>query len=290
MNYATGLAFLAVFLWSTLAVSAVSLTAVPVFLQLGIAFLGPGLIALTPQTWKLKQKRDFIEILLSALALFAYHAFLFLAFRLANPFIVNVINYLWPFLLILATPLFFSEKKLNRHHFFSALLCLIGVALLFTDESQQKIEITGFILAFFAALTWPLYSLGKAKFSSLPESVALPWSCLITSLLFFLLASFEGQTSLALDPRQALILLWMSLGPFGLAFYFWSLALKHGDPRWIGLISYLTPVLSTVLILLTTSQAITEFQLLGSLFALAGLIWGGFKATPKTMTSKDPSL
>ena len=39
------------------------------------------------------------------------------------------------------------------------------------------------------------------------------------------------------------------LGPLGAAFYLWDAALKRGDARQIGLLSFLTPLLSTVLLL-----------------------------------------
>jgi drug/metabolite transporter (DMT)-like permease len=39
------------------------------------------------------------------------------------------------------------------------------------------------------------------------------------------------------------------LGPLGAAFFLWDAALKRGDARHIGLLSFLTPLLSTLLLL-----------------------------------------
>ena len=47
------------------------------------------------------------------------------------------------------------------------------------------------------------------------------------------------------------------LGPLGGAFFLWDAALKRGDARQIGVLSYLTPLLSTLLLLMTTRQGLT---------------------------------
>jgi drug/metabolite transporter (DMT)-like permease len=52
----------------------------------------------------------------------------------------------------------------------------------------------------------------------------------------------------------------------GGAFYLWDLALKTGDPQRIGLLSFLTPLISTTLLLLVTGKQLTW------LLALAGAL------------------
>jgi drug/metabolite transporter (DMT)-like permease len=41
----------------------------------------------------------------------------------------------------------------------------------------------------------------------------------------------------------------MGLGPLGAAFFLWDKALKTGDPRQIGILSYITPLASTLLLM-----------------------------------------
>ena len=47
----------------------------------------------------------------------------------------------------------------------------------------------------------------------------------------------------------------MGLGPLGGAFFLWDAALKRADARHIGLLSFVTPLLSTLLLLLVQGQA-----------------------------------
>jgi drug/metabolite transporter (DMT)-like permease len=46
----------------------------------------------------------------------------------------------------------------------------------------------------------------------------------------------------------------MGLGPLGAAFYLWDAALKGGDAREIGLLSFITPLLSTTVLLAVRGQ------------------------------------
>lgn len=56
----------------------------------------------------------------------------------------------------------------------------------------------------------------------------------------------------------------------GAAFYLWDRALKDGDPRTIGTLAYLTPLLSTLLLAATGAGTLTPLTL-----AAGGLIVGG---------------
>jgi drug/metabolite transporter (DMT)-like permease len=47
---------------------------------------------------------------------------------------------------------------------------------------------------------------------------------------------------------QWLALLALGLGPVGAAFYVWDIGMKRGDIRFLGVASYATPVLSTLLL------------------------------------------
>ena len=49
----------------------------------------------------------------------------------------------------------------------------------------------------------------------------------------------------------------MGLGPLGAAFFLWDAALKNGDARKIGILSYITPLASTVLLLLATGRLLS---------------------------------
>ena len=74
--------------------------------------------------------------------------------------------------------------------------------------------------------------------------------------------------------RDWLFLVLVGLGPMGAAFFFWDAALKRGDPRRIGSLAYLTPLLSTLNLVLFAGQRLTPLSLAAMLLIVAGAVVG----------------
>lgn len=239
------LALIAIILWASLAMTASFLAAIPPFLQLAVAFGIGGLPALF---YGRRAFPPWRVLVLGVAGFYGYHFFLFSAFKLAPPVEANLINYLWPMLMVLLAPLFFREAHLKRGHFIGAGFAFAGVVLLISGRDLQFTSRNwwGFALALMAALTWPLYSLLKKKAPQV-EVITTAGVCLVAAVL-------SALTHLLVEPRviptaqEGWLLLWLGLGPFGAAFFLWDVAVKRGDPRVIGALSYLTPVLSTFLL------------------------------------------
>jgi drug/metabolite transporter (DMT)-like permease len=90
----------------------------------------------------------------------------------------------------------------------------------------------------------------------------------------------------ALDLHAAGLVAMIGLGPMGAAFYLWDRALKTGDARSIGLLSYLTPLGSTSLLLVSTGRPFSATLGLATLMvvgsAVLGLRAGRGDASPRT--------
>jgi drug/metabolite transporter (DMT)-like permease len=66
----------------------------------------------------------------------------------------------------------------------------------------------------------------------------------------------------------------LGAGPLGGAFYLWDAALKIGDPRRIGLLAFLTPLLSTVLLVLVSGNSLSWQLLVATALILGGALLG----------------
>jgi drug/metabolite transporter (DMT)-like permease len=62
----------------------------------------------------------------------------------------------------------------------------------------------------------------------------------------------------------------------GGAFLLWNHAITHGDPRTIGVLSYLTPLLSTLLLVAIGGGNLTSITVLGGGLILSGALVGAF--------------
>ena len=227
---ATGYALAAIGLWSTLAAVAVKLRGVPPFLLLGLALLLGG--AVGARRVRLSGLRPAV-LVLGMYGLFAYHLCLFLALRLAPPVEANLVNYLWPLLIVVLSPALLPRSPLRLRHVAAALLGFSGAALLVGGgHAGFRGPLVGYLLALAAAVIWSTYSLLTKRLSPFPTSAVAAF-CLMSGALA-LACHFLFEPRHLPTPREAPYLLWIGLGPMGAAFYLWDRALKEGDPRVIG--------------------------------------------------------
>ena len=82
------------------------------------------------------------------------------------------------------------------------------------------------------------------------------------------------EPSVALSTRDWLLMALCGLGPLGAAFFLWDAALKRGDARQIGILSYLTPLGSTALLLLVTGRTLSWTIALAALLIVAAAVMG----------------
>lgn len=272
------LALLAILLWSTLALLGSQLTHLPPFLLLGVALGLSGLIGLfRPRAWRVPLR----TLLVGVAGIFGYHLLYFRAFALAPAVEANLINYLWPLLIVALSPLVLPGYRLRGQHALGALLGLLGAGLIVTGGrlDLQSQYLPGYLLALGAAVTWALYSLLTKRLPAFPtESVAA--FCALGSLLAFAFhglsaGSFSALAGLA--ARDWGLLALIGLGPMGAAFFLWDAALKRGDPRVIGSLAYLTPLLSTINLVALAGQQLTPLSLAAMVLIIAGAVVGAWE-------------
>ena len=211
----------------------------------------------------------------------------FKAFTLAPAVEANLINYLWPLLIVVLSPLIIPDYRLTARHIFAAILGLTGAALIVT-EGQLNIRtefLPGYLLALGAAVTWAVYSLLTKRLPAFgTDSVGV--FCLLSgilSLLFFFLSGGSTEEIQKLATFDWLLISIAGIGPLGLAFYCWDGALKKGDPRILGSLAYLTPMLSTLNLLLFAGRNLTAATIIAMVLIIGGAFLGSSSSNKKIM-------
>jgi drug/metabolite transporter (DMT)-like permease len=266
------LALGAIALWATLAPVGVRLSHLPPFLTAGCALLIGSLVALP---WSGFQWRLAIvpakTLALGIYGLFGYHFLLFLAFRTAPAVQAN---------LVVLTPLFHKNSRLHLRQVLAALAGLTGAVLVITNGQTIATDFNfGYLAALASAFIWATYSLMTQRVAAF-HTAAIGYFG-FTSGILSLLCHLILETPVALSWSDAGLLTWMGLGPLGLAFYLWDAALKNGNAQHIGLLSFLTPLGSTLLLLVDRQEALT------SLVACAGVLIVGGAWLGRTQISKQ---
>lgn len=273
---ATLLAIITIGLWSFLAFLGARVNHLPPFLVVAIALTVSGIFSsFSIRSWRVPPATLAVGIA----GIFGYHFLYFSAFKYAPPVETNLINYLWPLLIVLLSPLFLSEYRLRAHHLLGAIIGLLGAGLIITG-GQLALDfnhLRGYLLAAGAALAWACYSLMTKRLPSFPTG-AVGLFCLISGILAFIAFWLSSATvqSVHLVPADWIALVLLGIGPMGAAFFTWDAALKRGDPRIIGSLAYLIPMTSTLVLVLLGGYTITWVSGIAMLLIMSGAVIGSF--------------
>lgn len=241
----------AVILWGSLAVLGVSLSNIPPFLLTGIGLIIGGLVSLPLAKFDLRKlKVSWTALLAGVYGLFGYHAALFAGLQSAPSVQANLVNYLWPLLIVVLAPLFLPGTKLQLRHVLAAVAGFVGagLAILSGTELVSGFAI-GYVFAFFAAVVWSTYSLLNKRVVFRTEAIGT-FALVSGGLALLVHLMFEPATSIAASDWVLLVAI--GVGPMGASFYMWGYALKTGSPQRVGLMAFLTPLISTTLLLVVT--------------------------------------
>ncbi|HYD30278.1 MAG TPA: EamA family transporter [Azospirillaceae bacterium] len=287
---ATAIGGTAILMWATLALFTTMTGGIPPFQMVAMAFAVAFLVGTVFSLARgqgafrhLKQRP--VVWALGIGGLFGYHFFYFLALRAAPPVEANLLNYLWPLLIVVFSG-FLPGERLRLPHALGALAGLAGTALLVTEGGLSGIKaeyLPGYLSAVACAVTWAAYSVLSRLFGSVPTD-AVGGFCLATSLLAAV-CHFVFETTVVPQGTEWLAVLLLGLGPVGAAFFVWDHGVKHGDIKALGALSYATPLLSTFLLIVSgrAQAGLTVW------IACTLIVGGAILASRDLMSRKDPA-
>ena len=247
----------AIALWASLASLGVSLTHVPPFLLTGIALIIGSVpawpfVLRDPAQWRIPLR----TLALGVYGLFAYHFLLFIALRHAPPVEANLVNYLWPLFIVVLAPVVLPGVALRLPHVLAALLGFGGAAIAIAGGRELSGTLAwGYLPALAAAFIWATYSLLTKRVAAFPTTAIGLFGLVSGVLSLACHALLEPAAHLA--PRDWALLAVLGLGPLGASFFLWDKALKLGDARHIGILSYITPLASTCLLIVVSGRPFT---------------------------------
>ena len=264
----------AIALWASLAALGVSLTHVPPFLLTGIALVIGSipawpLVLRNPALWRVPPR----TLALGVYGLFAYHFLLFIALRHAPPVEANLVNYLWPLFIVVLAPVVLPGVALRLPHVLAAMLGFGGAALAIAGGRELSGTLAwGYLPALMSAFIWATYSLLTKRVAAFPTT-AIGLFGLVSGVLSLLCHALLEPT-VSLQARDWALLALLGLGPLGASFYLWDKALKLGDARHIGILSYLTPLASTALLIVVSGRPFSASIALATAMIIGAAVIG----------------
>jgi drug/metabolite transporter (DMT)-like permease len=271
LDRATWLGSLALLLWASLALLSRMAASLPPFELtamtfavsggVGLAWLGAvgelGALRLPPRAWAH-----------GVGGLFGYHTLFFAALAWAPAAEANLLNYMWPLLVVLLSGALLG-LRLSGRHLLGVGIGLCGCVLLLADRARFTPQATlGYLCAVGAAATWALYSVTARRMRGVPTKAVIGF-CAATAVLASV-AHLLLEATVVPDWRAAAAVLALGLGPVGGAFLLWDHGMKQGDPRLLGALAYAVPVASTVLLGLAGFAPLSLATLASVLLVVAG--------------------
>ncbi|MCB1532096.1 MAG: EamA family transporter [Alphaproteobacteria bacterium] len=191
------------------------------------------------------------------------------AFQRAPAFEANILNYLWPLLLVIFSS--FVKKTLPKPLQIGGLLCgALGMVFVFMPEADQNIFNTfnlGHILAIGAAVVWALYS-AMAQTKTYPVGLTAPVMAFCAFLALCLHLAFEHFVWPGFEVAIAVILLGLGRVSFAL----WDYGVKNGDHVLLSSLSYFVPLLSVLLFIIFGFKPATANVAIGGAFVVLGCV------------------
>ncbi|MFT5486632.1 MAG: drug/metabolite transporter (DMT)-like permease [Paracoccaceae bacterium] len=278
----------AVFLWGTLAILTTLTGDVQPFQIVAIAFFVGFLLALVKwialgESLTAPFRQSARAWVIGVGGLFGYHFLIFLSLKISPPVQANLINYLWPLLIVLFSALL-PGQKLRLRHVAGALAGFSGACLLVAGEDSfmpAPEHIPGYAAALAGALVWASYSLASSRLTSVPTD-AIGAFCLVAAILSTL-AHLLFETTVTPSTGEWAALICLGLGPAGGAFFLWDWGLKRGHVRALGGFAYTAPLSSTALLIIFGPAILT-----GTIAIAAVLIFGGAILAAGDMLRRSP--
>lgn len=199
-----------------------------------------------------------------------YTILITIAFRTIPIFEANILNYLWPVLLIVFAATL-NKEQVTPIQFFGGFLGFAGAVTVFMPANGQPAFADfhlGHGLSLFSAAVWAFYS-ALAKRVDYPAGflgpVFLVYACVAAALHF----AFEKETVIPDNMEWIVILV---LGFCRVSYAMWDYGMKHGDVILLASISYFLPLITSFLLYILGFGPHSPMMALGAVMIIASCI------------------
>ncbi len=171
------------------------------------------------------------------------------AMQCAPPEKVDLINYLWPILVTILSPLVF-KAKVNFLSMLGVAIAFAGIFVVLTNgASLAGFEMQywpGFLLALLNVIFWGTYVIVSKKNSTVPNEM-IGLYCGIGAICSLIIHCYT-ENFLLPSNKELVTMITIGLTGQGLAYILWDYGIKSGHYYLLCTLSYFTPILSILLL------------------------------------------
>ena len=208
---------------------------------------------------------------------FLYYMILLKAYSLLPAQIAQPLNFSWQVVLVIMMAVYFRQR-LKLRQIAGVLISFGGILLLSANNSaslEGKLSLLGICLAVGSAFVWATYWISKIDLKE-DSTVTLFVNFIFGSIYMIIVSLFTPFELPAIKPLLAAV--YVGCFEMGVTFILWGKALNLATNRVaLAQMTYITPILSLVIISLVLGEVIGILTIGGLLLIIAGILVSSLK-------------
>lgn len=192
------------------------------------------------------------------------------ALQQAPPLEATMIIYTWPLLVVI-----FSAKalgqKLRWYHLLGGILGLMGIFIMLLGRGLSLDHMalkSGHLWAILCSLSWSVFSAISARYDHFSINL-LSFIFLVSSLINLVIWFFIFDSPPA--PFSSLVLVGVAAIFTSSGYMLWDFGMKRGNAPFIGIVSFLTPVLAALFLVAIGKATLNAHLLLALTLVMLGI-------------------
>ena len=283
LNYPTFAGLGALLIWSLSAVITTNISNIPLFETMififGTSFACVAIKLTICNEWYKIRGQPLALWIFGVLGLCGSDIAYVKAVALAPTEHIELIDYFWPFLVIVFTSLLPNEK-FSFKYVVAGICGLAGVYILLNngESAFDFIHIQGYMIAFGGALAWSCYVLVTRFYQNAPAEL-IGMYCGVGCLLS-VIVHLKYEVTVSPSYQDCLLAMFLGLGASGIAYLLWDTASKKGNIQLLGTLSYFTPIISMGLLVYFGKTQLTHTLILACFMVILGVVIGSVNWGP----------
>lgn len=231
-----------------------------------------------------KQKRQFLFLAVSGIAMGTSWMFLYEAYARIGVSIASLLYYCGPVIVMALSPLLFKEK-LTANKVLGFLAVLIGVILINGNAFDGKGDLFGIACGLLSAVMYAFMVICNKKAKDI---VGLENSMLQLTIAFLTVAIFVGLKqgyAMQIAPTSIVPIFILGLLNTGIGCYFYFSSIGKLNVQTVAICGYLEPLSAVLFSVAFLKETMLPLQIIGAVLTIGGAMIGELVKPKRTKSS-----
>lgn len=217
----------------------------------------------------LDNKKHFLFLVISGIAMGTSWMFLYEAYRQIGVGIASLAYYCGPVIIMILSPILFHEK-LTWQKAIGFLGVLVGMFCVNLQELNAGMAIWGLFCGIMSAVMYAFMVIYNKKAKSITGLENSMWQLIISFLIVAVFVIIKQGFSINIEPNSILPILILGIFNTGIGCYFYFSSIGNLPVQTVAICGYLEPLSAVILSVLFLSESMGLVQIIGAALIIGG--------------------